>query len=280
MKNIIVGTAAWRSIYGKNSRTLSLDEVHDLVNFFSKQQLHHFDTAANYGDVANILLEMKNDLLKLDTKFDDLKSPFDLKEKISKMPLDKINTIFFHDPNIIKHNSTSSISDFIKIINANNIFAGFSLYEVHQLHLAVSQFNDEVVFQLPCNIFDLRFLKYIHENSLDIKRFSFRSIFARGLIFLSDQKIKKILKAHNEDVNKEFMRLFSVEYNAINLQALTFSLINFLLEQGFKIVVGINSQKEYYHLLESTEKSLNNIDWYEISYLAQNLLKMEDLTFK
>ncbi len=69
-----------------------------------------------------------------------------------------------------------------------------SIYDIEGLNKSKDYLNQKVLYQVPLNIFDLKFLKYLSENKLDSERIVFRSLFSRGLVFLSNERIKKVFK--------------------------------------------------------------------------------------
>jgi len=88
MKNLIVGSAGWRSSYAGNQEILSRDKIKELVNFIEEKGYKSIDTAPAYGDSESIILELTKDL-KLDSdllNFHDNKLPYYLDTKNAKIP--------------------------------------------------------------------------------------------------------------------------------------------------------------------------------------------------
>ena len=55
MKNLIVGSAAWRSSYGISNSNLNLNDLKELFQFLEKNNILTIDTASSYGDAEDVI---------------------------------------------------------------------------------------------------------------------------------------------------------------------------------------------------------------------------------
>ena len=104
MENIILGSAGWRCEYAGKKNILSNSEVKNLILEISNSGIDHIDTAPSYGDAQEIILKLADQTTKIDTKLNKLDGYDDLLNQLKKLELsiERIHTIFFHDPEIVK----------------------------------------------------------------------------------------------------------------------------------------------------------------------------------
>tara|TARA_B100000287_G_scaffold405860_2_gene429813 strand:- start:577 stop:1425 length:849 start_codon:yes stop_codon:yes gene_type:complete len=280
MENIILGSAGWRNKYAGKSNILSDDQIKILLSEITNLGINHIDTAPSYGDAEEKIVQFAAPSTLIDTKlnqFDELK---DLKDQLYKLDQKRIHTIYFHDPEIVRKSSTKELDQYYREIKKANCNMGFSLYDIKSFETAYSIFlnNHDVLFQVPVNLLDLKFLKFILENNITLNRIIVRSIFSRGLIFLDDSQIPSCFQNNYLKVKKLFEEIYGRSFDQKSLIELTFSLINFLHRKKIKTLFGVNSIEEIHSIIKNTQKNIQmNFDWDDMIQQSKTINKIEDL---
>ena len=196
MSNFIVGTANFGQEYGVANRgkSLSKDELKELIIWSQKNGMNHFDTAQTYGDAQKILGSFLDHSLKpdVDSKLDKrscrsrediLKMAKDIKKSLG---IEQISTLYLHSELVLKSSSTADISAGLKEILELGIAkrVGISIYTKDAILFCKKAIPELSVFQVPENICDRRLI-----TSTTIQRlsdegiiFNVRSIFLQGLL--------------------------------------------------------------------------------------------------
>ena len=157
---------------------------------------------------------------------------------------------------------------------------GFSLYEIENLKLAYSIFadNEDVVFQVPVNILDLKFLNFVIKHNIKLDRVIVRSIFSRGLIFQDDAKIPSCFGDKYLHVKEVFESEYQTSFCQQSLHELTFSLVSFLNKINIKTLFGVHNIEEVNVILENIQKNMQrNFNWDDMIYKSKTISKIEDL---
>lgn len=282
MENIILGSAGWRNKYAGKENILSKNEIRTLLLEIPKSGIRHIDTAPSYGDAEKIILKWADQSIRIDTKldkFDDLQDFYNKLEKLGRS-LNRIHTIYFHDPEIIQKNSPSELFKYYEEVKKIGCNMGFSLYDLKSLNTAYSLFpnNYDVLFQLPINLLDLKFLKFILENNIELDRIIARSIFSRGLIFLDDSQIPSCFPNNYLKVKELFEKNYQKPFSQKSLFELTFSLIKFCHKKEIKTLFGVNTIAEIHSIIKNTQKNFNvNFEWDDMIQQSKTINKIEDL---
>lgn len=282
MGNIILGSAGWRSKYAGKDHILSNAEVKALLEEISDSGIKHIDTAPSYGDAEEIILQWADKTTKIDTKLIAFDGLNDFQDQINKLgsSIDRVNTIYFHDPEIVQKSSHKELVLYYEEIKKIGCNMGFSLYDIESLRAAYAIFpnNNDVLFQVPINILDLKFIKFIKKNNVEFNRIVARSIFSRGLIFLDNSKISSCFPDNFINVKESFEKIYKKPFIQQHLFKLTFSLINFLHKNKIKTLFGINSIEEINSIIENINKNYQmNFDWDDMIYQSQTINKIEAL---
>lgn len=280
MKNIILGSAGWREKYAGKIDILSDNEISNFLQEISKRGINHIDTAPSYGDAEELIFQFAKPSMMIDTKLDPFKDMQDFERQLNKLKNQRINIIYFHDPEIVKNASEDELNQYFKSIQKLNCKMGFSLYEIENLKLAYSIFadNEDVVFQVPVNILDLKFLNFVIKHNIKLDRVIVRSIFSRGLIFQDDAKIPSCFGDKYLHVKEVFESEYQTSFCQQSLHELTFSLVSFLNKINIKTLFGVHNIEEVNVILENIQKNMQrNFNWDDMIYKSKTISKIEDL---
>jgi hypothetical protein len=193
MENLIVGSARWRSPYAGNKNILTKHKIKEIVNFIEDKGYKSIDTAPSYTDSDTIILHITKNL-KISSKINAFSNQTEFIHQLQKIDTKKINTLYFHDQNLIENFDMKQINKFVQEILRRELTPRLSIYDIEILNKSKDYLNQEVLYQVPVNIFDLKFLKYLSKNKLYPKRVVFRSLFSTGLVFLSNERINPLKK--------------------------------------------------------------------------------------
>ena len=195
LKKIILGTAQLGQVYGINSKSkVSEAEAINILNYSKSIGINSIDTAPVYGNAENILGNLDLSNMKVVSKLPRIQdniSKFEdwtrdqIYKSLRNLKLNSIDTILFHDPNILLKEEGKKIYRTLKKLKKENIISqiGISIYAPEILMEILSKFEIDLV-QAPLNPFDQRiikpkFLKPLNERNIKIHA---RSIFLQGLI--------------------------------------------------------------------------------------------------
>jgi aryl-alcohol dehydrogenase-like predicted oxidoreductase len=196
MSKFIVGTANFGQEYGVANRgkSLSNNELNELIKWSQENGMNHFDTAQTYGDAQKILGSFLDFSLKpdVDSKLDErscrsqkdiLKMAEDIKKSLS---IEQISTLYLHSEVALKSGSTKEISAGLKEILELGIAkrVGISIYTEDAILYCKKAIPELSVFQVPENICDRRLItsRTIQRLSDEGVIFNVRSIFLQGLL--------------------------------------------------------------------------------------------------
>lgn len=192
---IALGTAQFGMKYGINNLNgiPGKNQINKILKISSKNNISYIDTAMDYGNSQ--LMLGNNDLknFKIISKihgfqnFSDLQSKFEL--CLKQLGVRTLYGLMAHSVNEIVKND-SKWNDLLKLKeNKKNLKIGISLYNSNELDFLISNHFIPDIIQIPFNLFDIEFLKYLDffkKNNIQI--FS-RSVFLQGIIFMQENKI-------------------------------------------------------------------------------------------
>lgn len=282
MENIILGSAGWRNKYAGKDCILSRAEIRTLLLEIIDSGIRHIDTAPSYGDAEEIILKWTDKSIRIDTKLDKFNSLKDLHSKLKRLgrSINRVHTIYFHDPEIMQKNSSNELLKYYEEIKNRGCNIGFSLYDLESLEIAYKLFpnNYDVLFQLPINLLDLKFIKFILENNIELDRIVARSIFSRGLIFLDDSQIPSCFPNNYFKVKELFEKFYQKPFRQKSLYELTFSLIRFFHKRKIKTLLGVNTIEEIHSIIKNSQKKFTvNFEWDDMIQQSKTISKIEDL---
>lgn len=239
MTKIVVGTANFINSYGLNNFKFKKKEIKKILIELKKRNINFFDISFSYGFNKDFLKEINFRKAKiiLKLKLPSNKIPFFLDN------IEKKITNYLHHFNIKKyeavmlHNSkdlsTIHANKLVKILN--NLVKkkitkkiGVSIYDPKELNLVLNKLKPQII-QAPLNIFDNRildprWLQKIKKRKIKIQA---RSIFLQGMIFKTNDLIKKKFKDKN--INKIFKN-FEKTCTSQNITRLEYA-IDFIKKQ-------------------------------------------------
>ncbi|MDD5431459.1 MAG: aldo/keto reductase [Candidatus Omnitrophica bacterium] len=279
IEKIALGTAQFGLDYGianKNGK-VSKEEVFSILNSAVANNVDTLDTAYSYGDSESIIGEFMS---KNDHKF----------KIISKLPSVDIKDIgssrkFFNDSlrRLGKKNIYGYlIHDFKNLRLQKEIWdalkdfrdegrvkkIGVTLYKPEELDYLLENNLDFDLLQVPYNILDQRFDRYLPILSKKKVIVYVRSVFLQGLFFLPLSRIEKDFNKAAGSI-KILMRL-SLEYQIpIAALCLCFTMLNPFVS---KVVIGVESKEQ----LVQNISLLRYMDSIKRIYKELVGLRMED----
>ena len=269
VEKIAIGTVQFGLNYGINNTNgiPSEADIDNLLRFIFDEGIDTLDTAYNYG----------NSEIRIGRFLQKSGKPFKV---ISKAPKNsKISTIekYFLESLerlTIPHLYGFLLHDFIDYENDKRILAplyelknngkvdkvGFSLYHPEQLEML---FNDKVQFdivQIPYNLADRRFEKYLGELKKRNIEIHVRSVFLQGLFFMNPETIPEKLIPF-----KSFLILLDEQSKSFNKSiasiALNFVLHNMLID---KVVLGVDNVDQMKKNILDVDTNLSENDLRQI----------------
>ncbi len=248
-KKIILGSANFTQNYGMGSTRVSYNEIKKILNLAKKSNIYEIDTAEAYLKNKKIFKNIDKKFLILtkitpDNRWISLEfCQNKLENHFMNFNENKINTLFFHDIEILKSKNGKKIFENLEKLKKKKYFQkiGVSIYDPNCLDFIVKNYNFNVV-QCPYNILDKRMLntKWLDKlKKLGIET-HVRSIFLQGL--LVDKLIykKKFFKKWQNKMGKWFSWLENNKFSPVD-----YCLSDFLHHDFDKIVIGIGN---YEHL--------------------------------
>ena len=274
INKISIGTAQFGFGYGLDHKNLPVSQpkINQIFNFCSKNNIKSIDTAKSYGSSEkNIGEYFKNHNFKgwnVTTKFGHIDEPLkdQLVSSIEKLKV-KPSTILAHSINLYQ---MESFQDQIKELKQENINlkTGVSVYTSDDIEKAL-QFQENLdVIQLPLSILDTRLirkglLKKI--NSLNIEIHA-RSIFLKGLFYLSEIELESRFKGAVESLN--FLK------NVLKKENLTLPEYSLLFvasrKEITKVVVGIENLTQLKEHCNTLKKHFDSRIFFEALKLDFN----------
>ncbi|MCB9362533.1 aldo/keto reductase [Candidatus Woesearchaeota archaeon] len=251
MSRLILGTVQFGLDYGINNLSGKIPEpiVQSIVDTALEQGVTKFDTAPVYGSSEEVLgRSLHSRQVQLISKLPPNAS---VKEKIIRTlkttGQDRLYGFLVHEYKGFDR------MDELLVCKAEGLVQkiGFSLYYPEEL-IELKQKKVPVdIVQIPCNIFDQRFLPYIRESGLEVH---VRSVFLQGLLFRSPQKLHPHftgLKKHMEQLNN-----ISAE-TGISIAALSMAFV--LAQDGVDyMVIGVDSLDNLMQNLKDADTELDD----------------------
>ena len=190
----------------------------------------------------------------------------------------QINILYFHDQNLVDKFDMKQLNTFVNEILDRGLTPGFSIYDVESLKKSKDHLDEAVLYQVPLNIFDLKFLKYLFNNQMNTERVVFRSLFSRGLVFLSKESLKNVLKEDLKDIREEFESFYKLPFEKKSMEALTYSLIKYISKKGHDLIIGFDSISEIEYFIGNIDISNENaFGWPSLIEYSETINRIEDL---
>lgn len=245
-KKIIIGSANFTQSYGLKNKKLKSNEIKKILNFAKKNKIKKIDTADAYVQNTNIFRDYANSF-SLISKINPDKSWIslqhceqELKKHIKKLK-HKIDTILFHNVNILYTKEGKQIYQNLKVLKKKNYFkkVGISIYDPDCLNYLMSNYSFDII-QCPFNVFDKRmifsgWLKKLKKKNIEVHA---RSIFLQGVLLNKKYSLKNYFIKWKKQFDKWFEYLKKNKISEIDF------CINDIMKYNFdKIVIGVDNLK-------------------------------------
>ncbi len=245
---ILIGGVQIGKKYFSNEK-ISQKRANRILNSAIKNKINFIDTASDYGKSEKFIghFNLKNNVpFYISTKLTSLKNSKNLnyiRDKITKsitnsiklLNVDQLDYLFIHDPKDLKNKfAIEELKRFKKTGLIKKL--GISIYDANDLKYLKKSIFESV--QIPFNLFDHRFIKFIKNN----KKYD---IFVRSLLLRGNIEKNKITLPNE---NKYLTLLKQIEsfrkkYKYQNNFDLAFSFINsFKLIKYF--IIGFQNSKQ------------------------------------
>lgn len=269
---LAIGTAQFGSKYGITNQHGKVDitKAKKILNLADSYNINTLDTAYDYRDahklIGSLNLNNFNIISKLPKFESDINIYENIKNKLNEilytLKVKYLNGILIHDISQLSGEKGDLFWKALKIIKEEGYVKniGYSLYNVYELDQLYRRYKPDIV-QIPCNIFDQRFLqsgwiqRLYDENVLIF----IRSIFLQGLLLLSSDQLPKQFTKWNPLWVKYDNWLHDNKLSALE------ACLNFFLNDKriFKIIVGIENEDQLKEILQIRELKTNYPIWMD-----------------
>jgi aryl-alcohol dehydrogenase-like predicted oxidoreductase len=245
---LILGTANAGSKYSLNQyQKLDKKNLIKIIQFAKKNKIKTYDTAPKYKNAEKILGSLSFNKINIITKIPNLSNK-DLKSNIltqvlkskKNLKVKKLYGLLIHDIAFFKKQDPREVVEIISEIKKRGIVKkiGFSVYDPEDIDFVLKYIKPDLV-QIPLSLFDRRFIikkKITKLHSLGVE-VHVRSIFMKGLLLVSDNKIPRKLHGLNF-----FLKKFNTWCNKNRITKLQ-AAINFIknVKNIDGVVVGVDS---------------------------------------
>lgn len=246
LKNrFVLGSANFSQKYGVLSTKINLKEIKKILNLAKINNITKIDTAGSYLRDASFFKSIKKRFrlitkIKADYRWESLSfCEEEVNNQIKSFYNNKVQTLLFHDIEILFSNSGSKIFKNLETLKEKGYFQkiGVSIYDMNCLKYIISKYNINVV-QCPYNVLDKRIVSSGWLNRLKKREIEvhIRSIFLQGLLINQMILKKKYFKKWRHKIFKWFEYLNKNKISPINY------CLNDLLDHDFdQIIIGINN---------------------------------------
>lgn len=227
-------------------------EVTKILKYAAQQEISYLDTASAYGNSELVLGNNKLSEFKVVTKFMPPKKNQSLRDElqksISRLKVKKLYGFLAHRPiDLVENKDQWYMMQKLKEENKVSKI-GFSLNEPSELNNLLALGFQPDLIQVPYNFFDDRFKKQMVLLKSQGCEIHVRSVFLQGLFFIKPEN----LPYHFNAIKSVLKRL--QEKHSSNLSG---ALSKYVLDKKFVdvIIMGVESQKQLEHNLESIDKA-------------------------
>lgn len=250
-----IGTAQFGLNYGvSNDFGITLEkEAFRILDYAAEIGVDTIDTAAAYGNseaiIGKYLKQNPKYLFRVISKFKDAKSFVQDAENSRTLFNGFLYGYLAHSSQEVFTN-TRLIGMLTKLRAEHNVKIGVSVYDQFEIEKLIEMDILDIV-QVPLNILDHRLIKCgllaeLKKRAVEIHA---RSIFLQGLLFLSEDRIKKDFSSVESSI--KMIRSVAAE-SKLSVSDLAIQFVNSIPEVD-KLIIGVNSKKQ---LIEN-EKSLS-----------------------
>lgn len=245
-KKLVIGCANFTQKYGADTIKINHNEIQKILNFSIKNNINKIDTAHSYLKNNNIFLKKIKKKLNIITKIKPNNQwtslsfcKKNLEEHFKKFQNNKIETLLFHNPNILFTAAGFKVFKNLEILKKKKYFKkiGLSIYEPEILNYLTLKYNIDVI-QCPYNILDKRIIYSGWLNKLKKKGIEVhaRSIFLQGL--LVNRKVYK--KKYFHKWQNQFFEWFEI-LEKKNISPIDYCISDLLNHDFDKVIIGINN---------------------------------------
>ena len=275
---IAIGTTKLGMPYGVvNPKQVDETQVHQLLNKAGELGFNCFDTAPSYGNAEKllgkyVLPELRKLIItkvaKVQTSTIDQESILAIEDRfqqsLQNMQTQSCYGLLVHDVQDLFKPGAEKLVEWMQSLKdkgrVNKI--GVSVYTPEEADDLFERFDFDLV-QLPCNIYDQRFLQSGAISKLRAKKVEIhaRSLFLKGLILKPNvlAKLPQGIIAHNE--------LFHQSMNEKGLKAYDACLaFAKLYTQVDRWVIGVSSKQQLMQLLSNENQITETIDFEQWAY--------------
>lgn len=270
---LALGTANLGQRYGVSNRNqVSKSEAIRIIQFAHSQGIRDFDTAPEYGCAEELI---KQSLIGGDSRI-QIKIPAQVgnniheitntvERSLKNLSLEKIDTIFFHDPKFYKSINFPKIVE-ILINDGYSTNIGISCYSAEDVIESYKKCKQLNSFQVPENILDRRILRHPGISMLanDGCKFQVRSAFLQGLFLIDPDLFPDSLASCKKQVKA--LQDFAFVHNLSLIQLLLSYVTQ--IEWADSVVVGANSVEQLKELTNAASSRLN-VDWEQFESIPE-----------
>jgi len=265
LKKLGIGTVQFGAKYGI-SNTLqkpNYKEVNNILKLANRNNISILDTAPEYGKSEIKIGRSFSKNFRIITKTAKINS-----FKITNIEIDyvyktflnslknlkkrKIYALLIHDFSDLLKPGSEHLVKLIKRLKREGLTdkIGISLYNIKDTEKVLNFFKPDII-QIPCNIFDQRFIKneFIFTKYKNIEIHA-RSVFLQGLLLMDEKKIPKFFNPIKEKIIK--LQLFLKKNNLTQYEG---SLLFMFMQRRIKyFFIGINRPQELLQLIQTIKK--------------------------
>ena len=268
---LALGTVQFGIDYGiaNTKGQVQIEEVHAILNYAQKNGVNTLDTASSYGNSEEVLGKFVVNDFKIITKTTSIKKGVNevvrnFHQSLKNLKQQKVCGLLIHDINEIEHKRFDALFIELARLKQQGLVKkiGASVYNSQQIDYLLDNFSIDLI-QLPINILDQRLIR--NDSLIKLKKHNVeihaRSAFLQGLLLMSTDTIPSWFNPI-----KDTLKLFHKEAKKQNLTKLQLALgfVQSLTEID-KVVVGVDSLKQLYEIINASSVKVNAVELSNIS---------------
>ena len=268
---LALGTVQFGIDYGvaNTKGQVQIEEVHAILNYAQKNGVNTLDTASSYGNSEEVLGKFVVNDFKIITKTTYIKKGVNevvrnFHQSLKNLKQQKVCGLLIHDINEIEHKRFDALFIELARLKQQGLVKkiGASVYNSQQIDYLLDNFSIDLI-QLPINILDQRLIS--NDSLIKLKKHNVeihaRSAFLQGLLLMSTDTIPSWFNPI-----KDTLKLFHKEAKKQNLTKLQLALgfVQSLTEID-KVVVGVDSLKQLYEIINASSVKVNAVELSNIS---------------
>jgi aryl-alcohol dehydrogenase-like predicted oxidoreductase len=268
---LALGTVQFGIDYGiaNTKGQVQIEEVQSIIDYAKKKGVNMLDTASGYGDSEEVLGKAGIDNFQIITKTTSIKKGVNgvvriFHQSLKNLKQQKVYGLLIHDIDEIEHKQFDALLIELARLKQQGLVKkiGASVYNSQQIDYILDNFPIDLI-QLPINILDQRLVN--DESLVKLKKYNVeihaRSVFLQGLLLMPIDTIPSWFNPI-----KDALKLFHEEAKKQNLTKLQFALgfVQSLTEID-KVVVGVNSLKQLYEIINASSVKINTAELSNIS---------------